>query len=79
MCSPRQDVQTWTYEVLIPLQGQDFLNRLQAMDSWLTEWEITYQIGAVDGSALVLCFATERLAHAFAETFGLIPPKDPSK
>ena len=71
-------VQPWTYQVVIPLTGHDVLSRLQKMDSWLTEWEVTYQIGEVDGSVLNLCFATGQLAHAFAETFGLLPPSEVS-
>ncbi|WP_441508569.1 hypothetical protein [Bosea sp. 2YAB26] len=70
-CFPTEEAQPRTHEVLIPIEGQDLLSRLQAMDTWLTEWDIAYQVAGIDDSAIAIRFPSEQFTRAFAETFGL--------
>ncbi|KFC69255.1 hypothetical protein FG93_03301 [Bosea sp. LC85] len=65
--SPDDAAEIWTSEVLIPIAGRHFLARLEAMERWLSEWSIPYQVvhPALDDSVLVLRFPRERFARAF--------------
>ena len=65
--SPDDAAEIWTSEALIPIAGRHFLSRLEAMERWLGEWNIPYQVvpPALNDSALVLRFPRERFARAF--------------
>ena len=58
--------ETWIYYVVIPIGDSQFLSRLHVMDSWLSEWQIPYEVlSSFDYSALLIRFPTELFAHAF--------------
>lgn len=65
--SPDDVAPVWPYQVLIPIAGQYFLSRLEAMDLWLSEWDIPYQVAspASGDSAIAIRFPKERFARAF--------------
>ncbi|MGO4741702.1 hypothetical protein AB4099_34725 [Bosea sp. 2KB_26] len=58
---------TWIYHVVMPLTAPRFLSRLQAMEDWLSEWEIPYEVVPlhIGDTALLIRFPTEDFAHAF--------------
>ncbi|GAU85785.1 hypothetical protein [Bosea sp. BIWAKO-01] len=68
----------WRHQVLLVAEGDDFLCRLEEMDSWLERWKIMYRVVSVkrDEGAIRICFREASLAHAFHEHLGgkLVPP-----
>lgn len=50
------------------MAGRHFLSRLEAMERWLGEWNIPYQVvpSVPHDAALVLRFPRDRFARAFA-------------
>ena len=56
---------------MIPIEGQDFLTRLEAMETWLVKWGISYEVAGIEDAAIVIRFPTEAFAGAFAEAFAL--------
>ncbi|WP_141740137.1 hypothetical protein [Bosea sp. BIWAKO-01] len=71
---------SWAHQVLIAVEGDDFLSRLHAMDAWLSQWEIPYRAVSVprDNGAIRICFSDERFARAFHVNLGgLRVPSDP--
>ena len=76
--SPDDAAEIWTSEVLIPIAGRHFLSRLEAMERWLGEWNIPYQVvpPALDDSALVIRFPKEQFACAFVATQLSMPLRD---
>ncbi|GAU85817.1 hypothetical protein BIWAKO_05765 [Bosea sp. BIWAKO-01] len=66
--SPSEAAEIWSSEVLIPIAGRHFLSRLEAMERWLGEWNIPYQVvpPVPHDAALVLRFPRDRFARAFA-------------
>ena len=58
---------TWIFHVVMPLTALRFLSPFQAMEDWLSEWEIPYEVVPlnVGDTALLIRFPTEDFAHAF--------------
>ncbi|WP_069881466.1 hypothetical protein [Bosea sp. BIWAKO-01] len=74
---PVEGSRPWTHEILIPIGGPGFLSRLEEIDAWLTHWDVIHEMKAVIESGIVIRFAEERFARAFAEAFALDPRKLP--
>jgi hypothetical protein len=67
-----ENVRLWRHHVLIAVEGDDFLSRLDAIDAWLSDWAVPYRAVSVprDNGAIRLCFSDEKFARAFHVNMG---------
>lgn len=63
---------SWSYHVLVAVEGDAFLSRLHAMGMWLDQWNMPYRIVSVprDEDVIQVCFSEAKYARAFQRKFG---------